>query len=469
MVESRLLQFYKSSVDDKFEELLSQLTIAQYNYINSEVADREKLKSVITNLFNTPIFQSPIFKIDGVESEENPMNEEEKISAFDYHSEVRNNVFKTLDKQYYEMLFENEKKELKQNPQRPLPQNRSYDQVVKGNIKIVEIKNNSEYSHKITFHKIGKFLQYQVWDPKGTVQITYLPRYPDTETRAREFNEAKKYVEENPDKVVTVDYPINDDRDVKLITGKEWVLFFNSIPDFSPTTVMEIDYKKHVFVIKKAKINTNDKVVFYISTKEIQLDNKSEKMKKLKKIPLGKHKNVRFDIDYGQSITNVSCNGDNIFGMVPGGGTSSCFCPSGTSIFSLDTNWISRCVYDCPSGYYLNGNICSSACSGENEYSAGFACWKHHNCGFVWPFEHCDCPYIAFWKHTFPENTFNWNGSNGGYICNANGYLWSTNNSLSLGGDCPVNGASGPECFSTYNNNNYCCPPAGQSTCTNFN
>jgi hypothetical protein len=256
---------------------------------------------------------------------------------------------------------------------------------------------------------------------------------------------------------------------VKLITGKEWVLFFNSIPDFSPTTVMEIDYKKHVFVIKKAKINTNDKVVFYISTKEIQLDNKSEKMKKLKKIPLGKHRNVRFDIDYGQSITNVSCNGDNIFGMVPGGGTSSCFCPSGTSIFSLDTNWISRCVYDCPSGYYLTGNICSSACSGENEYSVGLACWKHRNCGFVWPFEHCDCPYIDHWKHTFPENTFNWNGSSGGYICNANGYLWSPNNSLSLGGDCPVNGVQGPECFSTYNNNNYCCPPAGQSTCTNFN
>ena len=127
-----------------------------------------------------------------------------------------------------------------------------------------------------------------MWDPTGIVQTTHLPRDPSNETHPKEFNEANAYIKENPDKVVVTTYPINDDRDVFLKTGKEWVLLFNSIKNFTPTTVMQIGYKKYVFVLKKAEVNKNNKVVFYISTKEILVNNNnnnSEKMKKLKKIP----------------------------------------------------------------------------------------------------------------------------------------------------------------------------------------
>jgi hypothetical protein len=260
-------------------------------------------------------------------------------------------------------MVEHTMKELKQNPPRPSSKSRSYDQVVKGNVKISKVKNNSEYSHKIKFNKIGKFLQYQVWDPTGIAEQTHLPRYPFNEKHPNKLKDAIKYIQENPDKVVVTTYPINDDRDVKLITGKEWVLFFNSVINFSPTTVMQIGYKKHVFVLKKAEINKNNKVVFYISTKEIQVNNnnnnnKSEQMKNLKKIPLGKHKNVRFDIDYGNSI---SC-------LISG---DTCSCPAGSTIFSTNTggallsdvNSIATCIWNqCDSGYHRYLDICYGDC-----------------------------------------------------------------------------------------------------------
>ena len=194
---------------------------------------------------------------------------------------------------------------------------RSYDQVVKGDVKIVEIKNNSEYNYKITFHKIGKFLQYQVWDDKGTVTVTSLNGYT-----TQNSIDAQQYIRDNPDKVSTVNYELNNDRDVRFKNAKEWIAWYNSIPDFTPTTVMQIDYKKYVFVIKKAKINTNDKVVFYISTKEIHLDT-SKKLKSLKKIPTDKHiyKNVRFDIDYGNYIGDYYCPNGYVFFAIQGNGT----------------------------------------------------------------------------------------------------------------------------------------------------
>ena len=46
--------------------------------------------------------------------------------------------------------------------------NRGFDQVVKGNIKIIKIKDdkiesqNLNYNYKIIFRKIGKFLVYQM-------------------------------------------------------------------------------------------------------------------------------------------------------------------------------------------------------------------------------------------------------------------------------------------------------------------
>jgi len=65
---------------------------------------------------------------------------------------------------------------------------------------------------------------------------------------------------------------------------------------FTPTTIMETaDGDQYAFVIRKAYFDSNDRIVFTISTKEIQLSNNCSK--KLIQIPLGKFNNMRFDID----------------------------------------------------------------------------------------------------------------------------------------------------------------------------
>jgi len=316
---------------------------------------------------------------------------------------------------------------VKPDPLRPSKLGRSYDQVVKGDIKIVEVKNNTEYSHKITFHKIGKFLQYQTFDPKGTVQITHLARHPDTEDHPRDFNKATTYIKENPDKVVTVNYEINDDRDVMIKNGKEWVLYFNSLLNFTPTTVMEIGYKKYIFVIKKTEINTNNKVVFYISTKEIHVDNKFEKMKKLKKIHKGEHKNVRFDIDYGQSTT--ACD-------VQAGYNTTCYCPANSVVTTRGVNWIQFCEYN---SCYDGGTDCLGIC------------WHHTSYWPYWPYG----PYSRshLWD-TIP-----------GYFCNPGGVYGPVDTSPQP--NCPGLADNPmfpdelvyPACWNSSDNKSYCCIP----------
>ena len=143
----------------------------------------------------------------------------------------------------------------------------SFDQIVKGN---VSIKKLSKHKYKITFSKIGKFLMYQVWDKDNLNNI-------------------------------------NDKRAVFYLTAKEWVNDFikqnktlkeNDKPLFTPTTIMETeDEVAYAFVIHKAYLDRHDRVVFTVSTKEIQLANNCSK--KLIKIPCGKFKNMRFDIDEG--------------------------------------------------------------------------------------------------------------------------------------------------------------------------
>jgi hypothetical protein len=401
-----------------------------------------------------------------------PLEPDDKLIA----AKVTEILLKDLSKHVTNMLsiddewtFDRRLEEIKQNPPKPSSKSRSYDQVVKGDVKISKVKNNSEYSHKIKFNKIGKFLQYQVWDPTGIVQTTYLPRYPSNDTHPREFNEAKKYVKANPYKVVTVDYPINDDRDVKLKTGKEWVLFFNSIRNFSPTTVMQIGYKKHVFVIKKAKINKNDKVVFYISTKEIQVNNNnnnnnSEQMKNLKKIPLGKHKNVRFDIDYGNSIQSAGCSWNSLGDGTQG--TTTCYCPAGTYISAVgvlgpstcitdcdagESVYVGVCYDDCDSGYYTDGVSCSQECTGDT-WSSGIFC-DHETWIGAWP---------DYTKHIYtrggayiPES-FEW-GTSDGYICDS--VMYGNDYCVSGQGVCyNINTEDGSD-------TQQCCIPEGDSMC----
>jgi hypothetical protein len=70
----------------------------------------------------------------------------------------------------------------------------------------------------------------------------------------------------------------------------------NDKPLFTPTTIMETaDEVEYAFVIHKAHLDRHDRVVFTVSTKEIQLANNCSK--KLINIPCGKFKNMRFDID----------------------------------------------------------------------------------------------------------------------------------------------------------------------------
>ena len=151
--------------------------------------------------------------------------------------------------------------------QQPPPQpSISFDQIVKGD---VSIKKLSKHKYKITFSKIGKFLMYQVWDKDNVGNQ-------------------------------------NDKRSVLNVSAKKWVnavmkhnkkLIENNKPLFTPTTIMETDDEaSYAFVIHKAYLDSHDRVVFTVSTKEIQLaDNCS---KKLINIPCGNVKNMRFDIDY---------------------------------------------------------------------------------------------------------------------------------------------------------------------------
>ena len=64
------------------------------------------------------------------------------------------------------------------------------------------------------------------------------------------------------------------------------------------------DEVSYAFVIHKAYLDRHDRVVFTVSTKEIQLATNCSK--KLIKIPCGKFKNMRFDIDAnGDSCADI--------------------------------------------------------------------------------------------------------------------------------------------------------------------
>ena len=134
------------------------------------------------------------------------------------------------------------------------------DQIVKGN---VNIKKLSKYRYRITFSKIGKFLIYQVWDKD--------------------------------------DVKMNAKRQVGYVSAKEWVKFFETLnnsldkPLFTPTAIMETENCNYTFVIHTVSLNSCDKVVFTVSTKEISLQNNTSK--KLVQLPLGKCNHVRLDID----------------------------------------------------------------------------------------------------------------------------------------------------------------------------
>jgi hypothetical protein len=155
-----------------------------------------------------------------------------------------------------------------QNNNSPPPPSPSFDQIVKGDVCITKLKNKKNM-YRITFSKIGKFLMYQVWDKDNTLNR-------------------------------------NSRRNVFRLPAKEWVNYFIQLNKdlkekgkelFTPTTIMETtSEEQYVFVIRKIHFNSHGRVVFTISTKEIQLSNNCSK--KLIQIPCGKFYNMRFDIDF---------------------------------------------------------------------------------------------------------------------------------------------------------------------------
>jgi hypothetical protein len=188
-------------------------------------------------------------------------------------------------------------------PTTPTP---SFDQIVKGD---VSIKKLSKHKYKITFSKIGKFLMYQVWDKDNVGQQ-------------------------------------NDKRAVFNLSAKEWVNNFMKLnkflkkdnkPLFTPTTIMETaDEVAYAIVIHKAYFDSHDRVVFTVSTKEIQLANNTSN--DLINIPSGKFKNMRFDID-----NVLSSNINTTIFFLPEGTTTknnprSCFL---TRQFSLEQAFLS--------------------------------------------------------------------------------------------------------------------------------
>ena len=164
----------------------------------------------------------------------------------------------------------------------PTPK-REFDQILSGDVKIKKL-NNSNNEYKITFCKknISKVLMYQTWSSTSAA--------------------------------------LNGDRRVGEVKAKDWVkVFFPKTPyatyaiPFTPTTVMEIGNNKHVFVINNAKVK-KCRVVFYVSSKDIDPNNTNKVVKKLKKIPTTKKgemfRRVRFDIDdtWAQCmIPNTEC------------------------------------------------------------------------------------------------------------------------------------------------------------------
>lgn len=149
---------------------------------------------------------------------------------------------------------------------------------VEGNI---DIKQLSKKKYKITFSEIRKFLLYQVWSNSSN--------------------------------------NLNDNRSVYYQKAKEWVSskFPTSITNpyafpYEPSAVLVINNKRrYIFVIKNAKIKKNGKIVFDVSTDEINLH--SNISKKILRLPEGYFTNARFDIDFTIcpckcSVQGTACN-----------------------------------------------------------------------------------------------------------------------------------------------------------------
>lgn len=210
-------------------------------------------------------------------------------------------------------------------PPRPV---REYDQVLSSDVKIKKVcSDNGDYTHIIICSKknISKVLKYQVWsDSSVNLNNDRIVKEVKATSWVKEvFRKVEDGSLDNlsPDcNVVKLVYdPVvcssNGKKYPNLTTagcaGQKNCLPFYDVP-YTPTAVMELDdgecpyhHKankhaecRHVFVIKRAKVNKCGQVVFYVSSKDIVLPSDPDKeLKLLKKIPTGAFCRARFDID----------------------------------------------------------------------------------------------------------------------------------------------------------------------------
>ena len=166
-----------------------------------------------------------------------------------------------------------------------------YDQFLYGDVNIKK-KYYSKHDYKITFSKnhISEVLMYQIWSSNNTA--------------------------------------LNSIRQIKKVKATKWVKdnFPRPLPSkyaFTPTCVMELrndeckdkqNRCRHIFVINDAKIK-NGKVVFYVSSKDIDIEfdskNTNSRIKKLKKIPTGTSATKRRAVASANNRSNSSLASSN--------------------------------------------------------------------------------------------------------------------------------------------------------------
>jgi hypothetical protein len=146
--------------------------------------------------------------------------------------------------------------------------NSGFDQIFKGDVIIKKLKNKHEY--RITFSKVygDRFFFYQVFNKDNTDNVN--------NQRFAAYITIKNYI--------------------NVYNNYNAISKLNNTLVFTPTTIMELpNFSKYAFVINNMYFNSHKRLVFIVSTKEINLQNNISK--KLTQIPCGKFKHVRFDID----------------------------------------------------------------------------------------------------------------------------------------------------------------------------
>ncbi len=134
-----------------------------------------------------------------------------------------------------------------------------YDYFTKQNVKISLDKKTGIY--KVTLLSNNPLLVYQVWDKTG----------------------------KNNDSRISLEILVNN-----------FVKFFlnynlkNNVK-YSPTAVIDFGDSLHVLVMTNVKIDKKNRSVFYFKKNSVEIKNKLQAIDS--KLPQGKFKNVRFDID----------------------------------------------------------------------------------------------------------------------------------------------------------------------------